>query len=82
MYIFKILRIIHKKDALQLYSRRESMTMKNIKRIAQTVLFSAFMAVVVSMSGNTVCSDENLMETSVPVCCEELPDLDSDISGS
>lgn len=58
------------------------MTMKNIKRIAQTVLFSAFMGVVVSMSGNTVCSDENLMETSVPVCCEELPDLDSDISGS
>ncbi|MDE6917222.1 MAG: hypothetical protein K2P39_10560 [Lachnospiraceae bacterium] len=55
--------------------------MKNFKRIAKTVLFSAFMAVVVSMSGNTVSLDENLTEASVPVCCEELPDLGTNISG-
>lgn len=55
--------------------------MKNLKTILKTLLFSTFMAVMVSTAGNTVVNITNTTESSIPVCCEECPDLPLTDSG-
>ncbi len=54
--------------------------MKKVKSIVKTLLFSVFMAVVVSTAGDTVSFVESPSENDVLMCCEEYPDLDSNKS--
>ena len=63
--------------------------MKKFKKIAKTLLFSAFMTVVISTNGNMLIPDVNVeMETeteigedSISVYCE-IPELENTISGN
>lgn len=51
--------------------------MKKVKTIVKTLLFSAFMTVVVSTAGYNVKLEEN----AVAVCCSEYPDSESNMTG-
>lgn len=55
--------------------------MKNFKNLVKTLLFSAFMVVVVSSGENTITLNENLTGVSIPTCCDECPNLEPIISG-
>jgi len=50
--------------------------MKNVKSIVKTLLFSAFMAVVVSTAGDTINPIKNPSENIISVCSEECPDVE------
>ena len=56
--------------------------MKKVKMIAKTLLFSAFMVVVVSMAGDTVSSVGNPMENSIATCCEGYPNAEPNELGN
>lgn len=65
------------------------MIMKNLKKIAKTLLFSAFMTVVISTNGNMLIPDVNVeMETEAEIgedsisVCVECPELGDVISGN
>ena len=64
----------------ELCRRKEQIIMKKVKSIVKTLLFSVFMAVVVSTAGDTVSFVESPSENDVLMCCEEYPDLDSNKS--
>lgn len=55
--------------------------MKKVKMIAKTLLFSAFMAAVVSKVGDTVSLVGNQSDNVISVCCEDCPDAESSDSG-
>lgn len=55
--------------------------MKKIKLFVKTLLFSAFMTVVVSTTGNTVNHIQELTVNFIPVCCEECPSAESSDAG-
>lgn len=62
--------------------------MKKFKKIAKTLLFSAFMTMVISTNGNMLIPDVNVeMETETEIgedsisVCSEHPKLENTISG-
>ncbi len=70
------------KESIDIHNlcRKEQIIMKKVKSIVKTLLFSVFMAVVVSTAGDTVSFVESPSENDVLMCCEEYPDLDSNKS--
>lgn len=55
--------------------------MKKAKMIMKTLLFAAFMAVAISMAGDTVSLVLNPMENPVATYCEERPNVEPNESG-
>jgi hypothetical protein len=71
------------KESIDIHNlcRKEQIIMKKVKSIVKTLLFSVFMAVVVSTAGDTVRLIENPMENSIATCCEEYPSAEQIGSG-
>lgn len=75
------------KESIDIHNlcRKEQIIMKKVKSIVKTLLFSVFMAVVVSTAGDTVSPVGNPIvnpkENLIATCCEEYPNAEPNKSG-